>query len=238
MPRLLLYVLVLFFLLNFCPNVPAHALAPGSSRIELFKRKNSTVPFEDRDGKVTERVVHSFRLPALVNVDGVMVAIADARYTTSNDNSLIDTVVKYSVDDGETWETQIAIKNSRVSSVSRVVDPTVIVKGNKLYVLVGSYNSSKNYWTWQPDGSDWDILLAVGVVTKSTVDGKTTANITWGSPVSLKEFFPGRYGRNTYKAISRRCRCCHCGVQRESCVPCAGCEHEKTSFLQDLLFGR
>ncbi|PBJ78042.1 trans-sialidase [Trypanosoma cruzi cruzi] len=119
-----------------------------------------------------------------------MVAIADARYTTSNDNSLIDTVVKYSVDDGETWETQIAIKNSRVSSVSRVVDPTVIVKGNKLYVLVGSYKKSKNYWTWQPDGSEWDILLAVGVVTKSTVDGKTTANITWGSPVSLKEFFP------------------------------------------------
>ncbi|KAF5220458.1 hypothetical protein ECC02_006526 [Trypanosoma cruzi] len=189
MPQLLLYVLVLFFPLNFCPNVPAHALAPESSRIELFKRKNSTVPFEDK-GKVTERVVHSFRLPALVNVDGVMVAIADARYRSSNDNSLIDTVVKYSVDDGETWETQIGIKNSRVSSVSRVVDPTVIVKGNKLYVLVGSYNKSGSYWTWQPDGSDWDILLAVGVVTKSTADGKTTANITWGSPVSLKEFFP------------------------------------------------
>ncbi|RNC33264.1 sialidase, partial [Trypanosoma cruzi] len=79
---------------------------------------------------------------------------------------------------------------SRVSSVSRVVDPTVIVKGNKLYVLVGSYNKSGSYWTWQPDGSDWDILLAVGVVTKSTADGKITANITWGSPVSLKEFFP------------------------------------------------
>ncbi|EAN91764.1 putative trans-sialidase, Group I [Trypanosoma cruzi] len=189
MPRLLLYVLVLFFLFNFCPNVPAHALAPGSSRIELFKRKNSTVPFEE-NGKVTERVVNSFRLPALVNVDGVMVAIADARYDTSNDNSLIDTVVKYSVDDGETWETQIAIKNSRASSVSRVVDPTVIVKGNKLYVLVGSYNISRSYWTWQPDGSDWDILLAVGEVKKCTVDGKTTANITWGSPVSLKEFFP------------------------------------------------
>ncbi|KAF5225415.1 hypothetical protein ECC02_001593 [Trypanosoma cruzi] len=133
-------------LLALCPNEPAHALAPGSSRVELFKRQNSTVPFEDK-GKVTERVVHSFRLPALVNVDGVMVAIADARYDTSNDNSLIDTVVKYSVDDGETWETQIAIKNSRVSSASRVVDPTVIVKGNKIYVLVGSYYSSRSYWT-------------------------------------------------------------------------------------------
>ncbi|EKF28934.1 trans-sialidase, putative, partial [Trypanosoma cruzi marinkellei] len=45
---------------------------------------------------------------------------------------------------------------------------------------------------WQPDGSDWRPMLAVGEVTKSTVDGKTTANITWGSPVSLKEFFPAQ----------------------------------------------
>ncbi|EAN82031.1 trans-sialidase, putative [Trypanosoma cruzi] len=135
-------------LLALCPNEPAHALAPGSSRVELFKRQNSTVPFEE-NGEVRQRVVHSFRLPALVNVDGVMVAIADARYDTSNDNSLIDTVVKYSVDDGEKWETQIAIKNSRASSVSRVVDPTVIVKGNKIYVLVGGYNSSRSYWTAQ-----------------------------------------------------------------------------------------
>ncbi|KAF5220323.1 hypothetical protein ECC02_006627, partial [Trypanosoma cruzi] len=176
-------------LLALCPSEPAHALAPGSSRVELFKRQSSKVPFE-KDGKVTERVVHSFRLPALVNVDGVMVAIADARYETSNDNSLIDTVAKYSVDDGETWETQIAIKNSRASSVSRVVDPTVIVKGNKLYVLVGSYNSSRSYWTSHGDARDWDILLAVGEVTKSTAGGKITASIKWGSPVSLKEFFP------------------------------------------------
>ncbi|EAN85580.1 trans-sialidase, putative [Trypanosoma cruzi] len=176
-------------LLALCPSEPAHALAPESSRVELFKRQSSKVPFE-KDGKVTERVVHSFRLPALVNVDGVMVAIADARYETSNDNSLIDTVAKYSVDDGETWETQIAIKNSRASSVSRVVDPTVIVKGNKLYVLVGSYNSSRSYWTSHGDARDWDILLAVGEVTKSTAGGKTTASIKWGSPVSLKKFFP------------------------------------------------
>nr|P23253.1 RecName: Full=Sialidase; AltName: Full=Major surface antigen; AltName: Full=Neuraminidase; Short=NA [Trypanosoma cruzi]AAA30255.1 neuraminidase [Trypanosoma cruzi] len=119
-----------------------------------------------------------------------MVAIADARYETSSENSLIDTVAKYSVDDGETWETQIAIKNSRVSSVSRVVDPTVIVKGNKLYVLVGSYYSSRSYWSSHGDARDWDILLAVGEVTKSTAGGKITASIKWGSPVSLKKFFP------------------------------------------------
>ncbi|EKF28504.1 trans-sialidase, putative, partial [Trypanosoma cruzi marinkellei] len=182
-------VLSVPLLLALCLNEPAHALAPGSSRVELFKRRNSTVPFEE-NGEVRQRVVHSFRLPALVNVDGVMVAIADARYETSFDNSFIETVVKYSVNDGETWETQIAIKNSRATFASRVVDPTVIVKGNKIYVLVGSYNRSQNYWTTHGDGSDWDILLAVGEVKKCTVEDKTAASIKWGSPVSLKEFFP------------------------------------------------
>ncbi|RNF10206.1 trans-sialidase, partial [Trypanosoma rangeli] len=68
-----------------CASEPASALAPGSSRVELFKQKNSTVPFEDNNGTVRERVVHSFRIPTLVNVNGVMVAIADARYETSYD---------------------------------------------------------------------------------------------------------------------------------------------------------
>ncbi|RNE98159.1 sialidase [Trypanosoma conorhini] len=191
---------ILLFLLLEHGDKPVYARERERPRVELFKRKSSTVPFEENNGTVRERVVDSFRLPALVDVDGVMVAVADARYDTANDNSFIETVVKYSVDDGETWETQIAIKNSRVSSVSRVVDPTVIVKGNKLYVLVGSFNKSKGYWTSHADGSDWEPLLSVGEVTKSTVDGKTTANISWGKPVSLKSLFPAEFEGTPTKA--------------------------------------
>ncbi|RNE97115.1 sialidase [Trypanosoma rangeli] len=187
-----LETLILVFLMA-CFSDTSNALAPGSSRVDLFKRRNSTVPFEDSNGKVRDRVVDSFRAPALVNVDGVMVAIADARYETANDNSFIETVAKYSVDDGATWKTQIAIKNSRASSVSRVMDPTVIVKGKKLYVLVGSFNTSEKYWMQQSDGSDWEPLLVVGEVTKSAVNGKTTATISWGKPVSLKPLFPAEF---------------------------------------------
>ncbi|EKF29524.1 trans-sialidase, putative [Trypanosoma cruzi marinkellei] len=169
-----------------CPPISWH---PDRAELSCLSGRNSTVPFEE-NGEVRQRVVvYSFRLPALVNADEVMVAIADARYETSNDNSFIDTVAKYSVDDGETWETQIALKNSRVSPVSRVVDPTVIVKGNRLYVLVGIYSSLRSYWTTHGDARDWDILLAVGEVKECTVEDKTAASIKWESPVSLKEFF-------------------------------------------------
>ncbi|ORC83732.1 Chain A, Orthorhombic Form Sialidase 648 [Trypanosoma theileri] len=160
------------------------------SRVILFKEGVTTVPFEDDNGTTYQRVVDSFRVPSLIDVDGVMVAIADARYNSDNDNSFIETVVKYSVDDGKTWETQIAVKNTRVSNVSRVVDPTVIVKGNKIYMLLGRYNKSKTYWNQQYDGKDWEPVFSVGEVKKTTINGKVNATITWTDPVSLKSIFP------------------------------------------------
>ncbi|KEG09408.1 hypothetical protein DQ04_05261000 [Trypanosoma grayi] len=192
MPRHTRFVfLLLSLLLAFDGIRPTHALGVNSRRVELFARGKSTVPFEQDDGEVVPRVAHSFRIPSLVEVDGVLVAIGDARYLSDDDNAFIETAVKFSVDGGSTWETQIAIKNSRVNSErSRVLDPTVIVKGNKIYVLVGSYNITSTYWTWQGDGSDWEPLLAVGEVNKTTVGGKPNATITWGKPVSLKSIFP------------------------------------------------
>ncbi|ORC82112.1 putative trans-sialidase, partial [Trypanosoma theileri] len=176
-------------LLILCSSaVLSHAMSTEErerSRVILFERGVTAVPFEEDNGTTYQRRVHSFRIPSLVDVDGVMVAIGDARYNTSNDNSFIETVVKYSVDDGKTWETQIAIQNTRVSNVSRVVDPTVIVKGNKVYMLLGRYNKSTNNWNQHPDGKDWEPVLSVGEVKKTTINGKVNATITWNNPVSL-----------------------------------------------------
>ncbi|ORC84640.1 trans-sialidase-like protein [Trypanosoma theileri] len=160
------------------------------SRVILFERGVTTVPFEDDNGTTYQRRVHSFRIPSLIDVDGVMVAIGDARYNTSNDNSFIETVVKFSADNGKTWETQIAVKNTRVSNVSRVVDPTVIVKGNKIYVLVARYNNSTKNWGQHYDGKDWEPVFSVGEVKKTAINGKVNATITWTDPVSLKSIFP------------------------------------------------
>ncbi|ORC83567.1 trans-sialidase-like protein, partial [Trypanosoma theileri] len=71
-----------------------------------------------------------------------------------------------------------------------VVDPTVIVKGNKIYVLVARYNKSTNNWNQHPDGKDWEPVLSVGEVKKTNINGKVNATITWTDPVSLKSIFP------------------------------------------------
>ncbi|MGK7235941.1 hypothetical protein [Streptomyces hygroscopicus] len=58
------------------------------------------------------------------------------------------------------------------------------MKGAKIYVLVGSFNNSNNFWANHHNDSDWDPLLVVGEVTISTSDeeGAKTASITWGKP--------------------------------------------------------
>nr|CDI70087.1 TS3 protein [Trypanosoma congolense] len=139
---------------------------------------------KDMEGK---HVVDSFRIPSIVEVDGVLITVSDVRYLNSNDLSFIDTVARYSADGGRTWETEVIIKNARVNAEhSRVVDPTVVVKNNTIFVLVGRYNKSDAYWTWQGGGGDWDILMHKGTVTKSLRGGKPSVNIEWDEPQNLK----------------------------------------------------
>ncbi|ORC93219.1 Chain A, A Mutant Of Trypanosoma Rangeli Sialidase Displaying Trans- Sialidase Activity, partial [Trypanosoma theileri] len=194
MCKTLLYVELVFLLLVlFCSGTAQSSFTRrgGPKRKFLFRQGKTSVPFEEDNGTITKRVVHSFRIPSLVEVNGVLVAIADARYISGDDQSFIETVVKYSVDGGSTWKTQIAIKNSRVNvNRSRVMDPTVIVKGNKLYVTVAGFYESPHNWVQQPDGSDWYTLLAIGEVNKWTVNGKPIASITWTKPVSLSSILP------------------------------------------------
>ncbi|AAZ13498.1 trans-sialidase, putative [Trypanosoma brucei brucei TREU927] len=132
--------------------------------------------------------VHSFRIPSLIEVDGVIIGIADCRYTSSEDFAFIDTVARYSADGGRTWKTEIIFENARVNKDhSRVVDPTVVVKNNTVFVLVGRYNNSKTWWPLMNDGDDWDILMYKGTVQK-TVDesGNASATIVWKDPQYLK----------------------------------------------------
>ncbi|CCD12514.1 unnamed protein product [Trypanosoma congolense IL3000] len=150
-------------------------------------KPRESVLFRESSGTKRMRRVHSFRIPSMVEANGVLIGIADARYLSSADFTFIDTVAKYSADGGETWKTEVIIENARVDSFhSRVVDPTVAVKNNSIYVLVGRYNISKAYWTWQHYGNDWDILMYKGTVTKTSEDGKPAANIEWTSVLNLK----------------------------------------------------
>nr|CCC91739.1 unnamed protein product [Trypanosoma congolense IL3000] len=150
--------------------------------LEPEVRDNST----SGDGK-ERHLIHSFRIPSLVEIDGVLIATFDTRYLHASDSSLIDTAMKYSADQGKTWKTEIIIKNARLTdNFSRVVDPTVVVKGDNLFIFVGRYNTSSTPWVWQKNGKDWDVLLYKAKVRKESAGGVPSVSFTWDEPLHLK----------------------------------------------------
>ncbi|KAG8341039.1 putative trans-sialidase [Trypanosoma vivax] len=167
----------------------------------------AALPFVERDGRVWNRTVNSFRIPSMVEVDGVLIAIADARYRTSVDFHLTDTVAKYSADGGKTWKTEVIFRNPLLNPVySRVVDPTVVVKGNRIFVLVGKFFHSRGYWTWHDNSTDLDVVLYVGTVKKRVEGGVPTATITWKEMQSFKEDYmkiKSYYEQTGYKQFSK-----------------------------------
>ncbi|KAG8339008.1 putative trans-sialidase [Trypanosoma vivax] len=157
----------------------------------------TALPYVEKNGTVWNRTVHSFRVPSMVEADGVLVAIADVRYRSATDYHLTDIVAKYSADGGKTWKTEVIIRNPQVNPVySRVVDPTVVVKGRKIFLLVGMFCNTYGYWTWHANSSDWDAAMYVGDVEKAVADGVPTATITWKKLRSFKEEYLSRYEYN------------------------------------------
>ncbi|CCD13468.1 unnamed protein product [Trypanosoma congolense IL3000] len=131
----------------------------------------------------TMRTVHSYRIPSIVEVGGVLMCVGDARYITSTDYFFTDTVAAYSTDGGKTWKTEVIIPNGRVDAhYSRVVDPTVVAKGNNIYVLVGRYNVTRGYWHNQNDEAaiaDWEPFVYKGTVNVGTKGTATDVSISW-----------------------------------------------------------
>ncbi|KAH8607538.1 BNR repeat like domain [Trypanosoma vivax] len=167
----------------------------------------TVLPYVEKSGKVWNGTVHSFRIPSMVEVDGVLIAFADARYRTSVDYHVTDTVAKYSADGGKTWKTEVVFRNPQVHPVySRVVDPTVVVKGDKVFVLVGKFHYARGYWTWHKNSTDIDVILYVGMVKKRVEGGVPTATITWKEIQSFKEDYMkirSYYEQTGYKQFSK-----------------------------------
>lgn len=126
-----------------------------------------------------------FRIPfGTITPKGTLIAGADIRYNTKLDESLISLGVARSEDMGRTWQDKkVAIPNSGVSSVSRVMDGTILcTKKGTLYLLGNKYDRNTMNWTQvtQTPDPDWDSVLY-----KSEDDG-----VTWTYHKSLKNILP------------------------------------------------
>ena len=88
---------------------------------------------------------NSFRIPALVNYGGALVAAADLRWNTTYDGGGLDTIVARSYDNGSSWSYTIANylgDNGNVyngGSSTAFIDPALAVSGGTVYMLVDLY---------------------------------------------------------------------------------------------------
>ncbi|PWU93869.1 putative trans-sialidase, Group II [Trypanosoma cruzi] len=144
----------------------------------------------------------AFASPSLVSAGGVLAAFArgeiEAQYTV--DGKLIkptssDIVAGY-IDSswdwstlvekvsGSTWKAHTVLDTTDgTNRVGDVFNPTTTTKGNKVFLLAGSYDMlNQSGGNWKRDSLD--LKLVVGDVTKPTAS-EPSGWITWGTPTSL-----------------------------------------------------
>ncbi|PWV04871.1 putative trans-sialidase [Trypanosoma cruzi] len=171
-----------------------------SKWVDIFVPNKTQVLAGEDDSKSGVGV--SFASPSLVSAGGVMAVLAEG-IISYNPSSATESFVYHSdivagyVNAAESWPSLVAEINDgtwRAHTVLSTVNeerhvgiarfPTTIAKGNKLFLLVGSYimmQDTKDDF-WKLGGTD--IQLVQGEATKST-EGKQSKSIKWGEPKSL-----------------------------------------------------
>ncbi|KAF8284886.1 putative trans-sialidase, Group II [Trypanosoma cruzi] len=144
----------------------------------------------------------AFASPSLVSAGGVLAAFArgeiEAQYTvdgkvikpTSSDivAGYIDSSWDWSTlvekVSGSTWKAHTVLDTTDgTNRVGDVFNPTTTTKGNKVFLLAGSYDMlNQSGGNWKRDSLD--LKLVVGDVTKPTAS-EPSGWITWGTPTSL-----------------------------------------------------
>ena len=125
-----------------------------------------------------------FRIPSLLRTKaGNLLAFSDIRYNTARDQSLIDIGAARSINEGESWDYQIALASNKTTNVSRVMDSTSLVtRTGRIILLGGGWEVDTSNWESQngmPD-DDWNPFITI-----SDNDGET-----WSNKISLKSTEP------------------------------------------------
>ncbi|KAF8280193.1 putative trans-sialidase [Trypanosoma cruzi] len=201
-------VLLLLLVVMMCCGTGGAAAAVGSVSedehvskwVDIFVPNKTQMLAGGDDSKSGVGV--SFVSPSLVSTGGVMAVLAEG-IISYNPSSAKETFVYHSdivagyVNPAESWPSLVAEINDgtwRAHTVLSTVNeerrvgiarlPTTIAKGNKLFLLVGSYimmQDTKDDF-WKLGGTD--IQLVQGEATNSA-EGKQSKSIKWGEPKSL-----------------------------------------------------
>ncbi|ESS60331.1 hypothetical protein TCDM_12147 [Trypanosoma cruzi Dm28c] len=168
-------------------------------KVDLFVPQTTPVLPEGGGTPGTKR--DAFASPSLVSAGGVLAAFArgeiDAQYAvdgkvikpTSSDivagyiDSSWDWFTLVEKVSGSTWKAHTVLDTTDgTNRVGDVFNPTTTTKGNKVFLLAGSYDMLNESGRWKRDSLD--LKLVVGDVTKPTAS-EPSGWITWGTPTSL-----------------------------------------------------
>ncbi|KAF8304422.1 putative trans-sialidase, Group II [Trypanosoma cruzi] len=169
--------------------------------VNLFVPQTTPVLPEGGGTPGTKR--DAFVSPSLVSVGGVIAALAEghinAQYTADGKliKPLSSAVVAEYIDSSwdwftlvekvseSTWKAYTVLgKAEGKGNLVVVLSPTTTTKGNKVFLLAGSYDMLNESGKWERDSPD--LKLVVGDVTKPT-GGEPSGWITWGTPTSLNQ---------------------------------------------------
>ncbi|RNF16916.1 trans-sialidase [Trypanosoma conorhini] len=118
--------------------------------IELFQRWRTEIPYV-ANGTEQKVLTKDFSAPCVVDVNGVLVALAEASFVPSSKLKQVSVVTRFIgakteeekkriwEQDGRYWGTQIAV-NRTEGSWPVPLSPTAIAKGDKIFLLVQNPN--------------------------------------------------------------------------------------------------
>ncbi|RNF19102.1 trans-sialidase [Trypanosoma conorhini] len=204
---------VLLLVLMCCGSGEA-ASTPGestSNKVELFTP--GTVQSTAASGQTdttTSLTVSSYFGHSLVDVKGVLVALAVGKYTGSSGNGDADAGIwaKYktygtgrNVGQGvaeqvQQWGTQQLVSKELKEEDPHAppFGPKALVKDNKIFLLVSSVSSTG---ASSQSGADRGLALIVG----SAGTAEATQQVTWENPQSLKTTLDAQMQKNSWEEV-------------------------------------
>ncbi|RNE96491.1 trans-sialidase [Trypanosoma rangeli] len=219
MPRQLFYSAVLLLcVLSMCGS------GSGAAEEAERKSKNSIFCWKEIKAEAVERRV-SLRAPVLLNVGNELFFIAEAHHKSGAGVDVVTGIVSHSLTvtagvaeealgGAGQWKAQNLCNCSTEERMAHVNQPTAVVSGSDIYMLLGNYSSLPSEAT-EPA---WRILLVKGSLTTAESAKKT---VEWGDTYLLSRISP----LEKHKSLSRLTGgggigCC--GEGKYACLPGAG----------------
>ncbi|RNE96532.1 trans-sialidase, partial [Trypanosoma rangeli] len=191
MPRhLFFYYAVLICVLSICSCSSGAATDDQKGAVGPLKGTTSIDGAKWEEMQCVEGSVTSLRVPSLVEVDGDVFAVAEAQYKKKGSEEAVSVagIASVLLKEGEAGPTEIStvgtsflhmqlLKGSDAAEkATEIMQPTTIVVGNDVYMLLGNY--SRTTPKAEASGKDgWKLLLVKGTVSRTSNEEK---KIQWG----------------------------------------------------------